>query len=192
MFPETDPVSSARCERHDRWLAAASSSSGKVMRSSGPVSWRNLPAIAGKWVDEWIVRGGDGILGSGVQTSCACPRGACTVRGVDKRALIEQIVASLAGELEGYERSARSAHAEATDEQSKAENKYDTRGLEASYLARGQSRQAAETASALREYQALRAREFGKDEAIDLGAIVTLSRSSRARSVLRGTARRRN
>ena len=61
----------------------------------------------------------------------------------------------LATELEGYARSARAAHAEATDEQSKAENKYDTRGLEASYLAHGQSRQAAETAEALEQFAAL-------------------------------------
>ena len=44
---------------------------------------------------------------------------------------------------------------EATDEQSKAENKYDTRGLEASYLARGQSRQARETEAALEQFAAL-------------------------------------
>src|SRR4051794_24082898 len=97
---------------------------------------------------------------------------------VEKRALIEQIVASLAAELEGYARSARSAHAEATDEQSKAENKYDTRGLEASYLARGQSRQAAETATSLREYQALEPRSFGKGEPIDVGAVVVLKEGS--------------
>ncbi len=91
---------------------------------------------------------------------------------VDKRLLIERIIARLAGELEGYERSARSAHAEATDEQSKAENKYDTRGLEASYLARGQSRHAAETLAAVREYQTLAKRELAAREVIDLGALV--------------------
>src|SRR4030095_10484665 len=70
--------------------------------------------------------------------------------GVDKIALVRQIIAQLDAELEGYARSARTAHAEATHEQSKAENKYDTRGLEASYLAHGQSRLAAATQQARR------------------------------------------
>lgn len=80
----------------------------------------------------------------------------------------------LAAEMEGYARSARAAHAEATDEQSKAENKYDTRGLEASYLARGQSRQVAETAEALEQFAALPLREFGPEDPIELGALVEL------------------
>jgi transcription elongation GreA/GreB family factor len=93
---------------------------------------------------------------------------------LDKQAILQQIIDALLQELEGYERSARNAHAEATDEQSKAENKYDTRGLEASYLARGQSRQAAETMEALGEYQALQPREFATGALIDLGAVVQL------------------
>lgn len=56
---------------------------------------------------------------------------------MDKRALIKKIVAQLEAELALLTKAARSAHAEATHESSKAENKYDTRGLEASYLARG-------------------------------------------------------
>lgn len=91
---------------------------------------------------------------------------------MNKAALVQKIIAQLAAEMEGYARSARAAHAEATDEQSKAENKYDTRGLEASYLARGQSRQAAETAEALEQFAALPLRDFGPDDAIDLSALV--------------------
>ena len=59
---------------------------------------------------------------------------------MNKRALIKKIVARLTDELEVYFRAAHASRAEATHEQSKAENKYDTRGLEASYLAHGQSR----------------------------------------------------
>ena len=93
---------------------------------------------------------------------------------MNKRALVAKIVAQLDAELEGYAQSARSAHAEATDPQSKAENKYDTRGLEASYLAHGQSRQALETAQARQQFVELPLREFGPGEAIDLGALVEL------------------
>jgi len=93
---------------------------------------------------------------------------------LDKRALIQAIVAQLTGELESYARSARATHEEAAHEQSKAENKYDTRGLEASYLAQGQSRQAAEVVQAVSQFETLEALAFGKDDPIDLGALVEL------------------
>ena len=96
---------------------------------------------------------------------------------MNKRAIIEQIIAALTVELEGYTRSARAAHAEATDEQSKAENKYDTRGLEASYLARGQSKQAAEIEAAIAAFEKLDAQACGPGEPIDLGALVELESS---------------
>jgi transcription elongation GreA/GreB family factor len=102
----------------------------------------------------------------------------------NKRALVEKIVAALAGGLDVYAKAARAAHAEATHESSKAENKYDTRGLEASYLARGQSKQAAETIQSIQEFQALILREFSPQEEIDVGAFVELKsrRESRRES----------
>ena len=45
----------------------------------------------------------------------------------------------LSAELQGLERVTQMAIDEATGSESKAENKYDTRGLEASYLAAGQA-----------------------------------------------------
>lgn len=93
---------------------------------------------------------------------------------VNKRALVQKIVAHLAAELAAYAISARAAHEEATHEQSKAENKYDTRGLEASYLARGQSRQAAETVQARQQFEALEIFDFGPDAPIELSALVEL------------------
>ena len=93
---------------------------------------------------------------------------------MNKRALIKKITAKLAGELELYFRAAQFARAEATHEQNKAEHKYDTRGLEASYLARGQSRQAAELEAAIAEFEKLAPRPFARGEAIGLGALVEL------------------
>jgi transcription elongation GreA/GreB family factor len=93
---------------------------------------------------------------------------------VNKRAIIKKITAKLAGELELYFRAAEYARAEATHEQNKAENKYDTRGLEASYLARGQSRQAAELEAAIGEFEKLAGRVFAAGEAIGVGALVEL------------------
>jgi transcription elongation GreA/GreB family factor len=99
---------------------------------------------------------------------------------VNKGEIIQKIVAQLVAELELLMKAARSAHSEATHESSKAENKYDTRGLEASYLARGQSRQAAEVMQAIAEFEKLDARTFGDGEEIDVGALV-LTEAARER-----------
>jgi transcription elongation GreA/GreB family factor len=93
---------------------------------------------------------------------------------MNKRTIIQKIVARLTNELEIYFRAAQFARAEATHESSKAENKYDTRGLEASYLARGQSKQAAEIEAAIAEFEKLPIKKFGTDKPIGLGALVEL------------------
>ncbi len=93
---------------------------------------------------------------------------------MNKRALIDAIVARLTSEQAVYFKAAQAARAEATHEQSKPENKYDTRGLEASYLARGQSRQAAELEASIAAFASLEARAFGEGEPIDVGALVEL------------------
>lgn len=94
---------------------------------------------------------------------------------VDKHALIQKIVASIGEELDLLLKAARTAHAEATHESSRAENKYDTRGLEAAYLARGQSKQAAEAVQAIQEFESLELRGFGAADEIDVGALVELA-----------------
>jgi len=93
---------------------------------------------------------------------------------VNKRALLKKILAQLQDELESFARAARAAHAEATDPQSKAENKYDTRGLEAAYLAGAQSRQAAETQNAIEAFQKMAMKEFKPGDPADLSAVVEL------------------
>ena len=93
---------------------------------------------------------------------------------MNKRALINKIVAKLTSELEVYFRAAQSSRAEASHEQNKPENKYDTRGLEASYLARGQSKQAKELQMAIAEFEKLDARKYADGEAIGLGALIEL------------------
>jgi len=97
---------------------------------------------------------------------------------LNKQAIIKKIVAQLVAELEIYVKAALAARAEATHEQSKAENKYDTRGLEASYLARGQSKQAAEIEQSIEQYQKLTTRAFKPKDPIDLGALVELQTKS--------------
>src|SRR5689334_15661382 len=93
---------------------------------------------------------------------------------MNKRLLLKQIVASLNESLALLEKAARASHAEATHESSKAENKYDTRGLEAAYLAGGQARQVKEIMDAIALYESMAPRDFGPEEPIDLTALVEL------------------
>ena len=93
---------------------------------------------------------------------------------MNKTDLVARIVAHLDAELARYFQAARAAQADATDEQSRAENKYDTRGLEASYLAHGQSRQAMETGQAREQFMALDTRDFPPGEPIGIGALIEL------------------
>ena len=98
---------------------------------------------------------------------------------MNKRELLDRIFARLQAELELLTTAALATHAEATDEENKAEDKYDTRGLEASYLAHGQSKAAEETALALAQFQALALRDFTAAEPIGLGALVALEGPAR-------------
>src|SRR5438477_12381280 len=91
-----------------------------------------------------------------------------------KAELIKQIIASLTESLSVLENAARASHAEATHESSKAESKYDTRGLEAAYLAGGQARQAKEILDSIKLYEAMAVKDFAPDEPIDLTALVEL------------------
>jgi transcription elongation GreA/GreB family factor len=93
---------------------------------------------------------------------------------MNKKQLLKKIVEALRENLEMLHKAARASHAEATHESSKAENKYDTRGLEAAYLAGGQARQAKEILDSIATYESLGARDFDPNEPIDLSAVVEM------------------
>ena len=93
---------------------------------------------------------------------------------MDKAWLTQKIAASLRDSLAVLDKAARASRAEATHESSKAESKYDTRGLEAAYLADGQARQAKEIMASVKLYESLATREFAPDEPVDLTALVEL------------------
>ena len=93
---------------------------------------------------------------------------------MQKVELIKTIITSLTETLGVLEKAARASHAEATHESSRAENKYDTRGLEAAYLAGGQARQAKEILDCIKVYQSLTTKDFAAGEPIELTALVEL------------------
>lgn len=93
---------------------------------------------------------------------------------MNKTILIRKIAERLRENFTVLQQAAQASRAEATHESSKADNKYDTRGLEASYLARGQSRQASEILDAIQLYEALTPQDFTSRDAVALTAAVTL------------------
>lgn len=92
-----------------------------------------------------------------------------------KAALLDLVRQHLADRMATMEAAAREAHAAASDPDSKAESKYDTRSLEASYLAAGQAAQLAEWAAAVTRMAAFDAPDFDPADPIVSGALVELS-----------------
>jgi transcription elongation GreA/GreB family factor len=93
---------------------------------------------------------------------------------MNKAQIIKTIIARLTENLGVLENAARASHQEATHESSKAESKYDTRGLEAAYLAGGQARQAKEIQDSIQLYQTLPLLTFAAGDRIDVTALVEL------------------
>jgi len=79
----------------------------------------------------------------------------------------------------------KASHEAATHAESKAENKYDTRGLEAAYLADGQRRRLHEIEQALSSYRNFPVRT-PDPESIKLGALVVLETAGERRWVFLG------
>ncbi|MGE9270450.1 MAG: transcription elongation factor GreAB [Verrucomicrobiales bacterium] len=92
-----------------------------------------------------------------------------------KNELLDLIRKEMREQLARLTAAAKDAHAAATDPDAQAEGKYDTRSLEASYLASGQARQLEELTESLRVLESFTPREYGLEEAIDAGALVETS-----------------
>ena len=93
---------------------------------------------------------------------------------ISKRVIIQRIVEQLTEQLAALAGASRAMHADASDEQNKAEDQYDTRGLESAYLASSQARLATETEQALTTYQSLAPEKFSIKTPIALTALVEL------------------
>jgi transcription elongation GreA/GreB family factor len=93
---------------------------------------------------------------------------------MDKFALTRSIISQLEAELALQTEAALGSREEATDEESRAEDKYDMRSQSAAYLAAGQAKLATEIASALAAWKALTLRVFGPGDEIAAGALVKL------------------
>lgn len=93
---------------------------------------------------------------------------------MDKFLLQQQVLDRLAEDLLQVEQALRVAHETATHEENIAENKYDTLGLEAAYLATGQARRAEAIRQAMAQWRQFRPRPYDASQGIQLGALVRL------------------
>ncbi|WP_271273732.1 GreA/GreB family elongation factor [Aliamphritea hakodatensis] len=93
---------------------------------------------------------------------------------MSKHTLIAAVIGQLQADLAVCEQAANEAHQAATHEESVAENQYDTLGLEASYLAEGQSRRVAEIQQEIAAWQALPETGFYEDDPVISGCLVML------------------
>lgn len=93
---------------------------------------------------------------------------------MDKFLLQQTVLDRLAEDLQQTEQAARAAHETATHEENIAENKYDTLGLEAAYLATGQARRAEAIRQAMARWRQFRPRPFDAARGVEVGALVCL------------------
>ncbi|WP_397451967.1 GreA/GreB family elongation factor [Pseudomonas sp. NA-150] len=92
----------------------------------------------------------------------------------NKSVVLDLIIARLKVDLDLLQRAAQSAYETATHEENIAENKYDTLGLEASYLATGQARRVEEIRQSLVQFQNLSLKPFDEQRGIQIGDLISL------------------
>ncbi|MBE7454929.1 MAG: GreA/GreB family elongation factor [Kofleriaceae bacterium] len=96
------------------------------------------------------------------------------MRAPDKAALCAELMAQLEAALAAATAAHQATVEGATHAESRAESDKDTRALEQTYLARGQALRVVELQAALADLAAWRPRRFAADDAVALGAVVTV------------------
>lgn len=99
---------------------------------------------------------------------------------IDKNELYQRVLNTLKDLVDNARAAVMRAYETATHEENIAENKYDTLGLEAAYLAEGQARRLTECESDLQAFKNIAPRRFDPDAPISVGALVQLEDESGA------------
>lgn len=98
---------------------------------------------------------------------------------MNKAVLVEAICRQLEVDLEAMKIAAKATHDAATNEESTPENEYDTRALEASYLAGAQAKRTVEIERQLTAVRKVEIKKFGKDEPIAASALVEVEHNGK-------------
>jgi hypothetical protein len=99
---------------------------------------------------------------------------------MDKALLLTDILTALSTAQTQALHAAAEAHQTATHAENVAENKYDTLGLEAAYLAHGQSQRVLACGAELTAFQRLRPTPWPTGDSIDVGALICLDSADTA------------
>ena len=94
---------------------------------------------------------------------------------IDKQKLILLVCEQLEKDLMALKAAALATYEAATNEESKPENEYDTRGLEASYLAGAQAKRVADIEELLYSYKDTKIKNFSASEPISSTALVEVN-----------------
>ena len=94
---------------------------------------------------------------------------------MNKKNLIDGFTSLIERELSAIEAAARATLEAATHPESKAENKYDTRGLEASYLAGAQAKRVSEMQEVLGLFRTLAFKDLDPDDPVQSTALVEVN-----------------
>ncbi|MBI3543561.1 MAG: GreA/GreB family elongation factor [Deltaproteobacteria bacterium] len=98
---------------------------------------------------------------------------------MNKKDVVARIQEYLGDELKTVEAAAKAALEAARHEESKPEDEYDTRAIEAGYLAGAQAKRAEDIRAQLHMYKFLPVRDYGKDDVACPGALVELEHKGR-------------
>ncbi|MCB0392769.1 MAG: GreA/GreB family elongation factor [Bdellovibrionales bacterium] len=98
---------------------------------------------------------------------------------MDKLKIVKLVLDELDKRVNILVQAALDAKDAATNEESKAENKYDTRGLEASYLAGAQAQRANELVDSIRKLKELKITHYSDNDEINITSLVEVMDDSR-------------
>lgn len=94
------------------------------------------------------------------------------MKNIHKDILLQKLIEQAEAELKLIAQAAQNTYEIATHEENKPENEYDTRGLEASYLAGAQAERVNEMKDVIIIWKSLKIKPFSKTDVIALTALV--------------------
>lgn len=99
-----------------------------------------------------------------------------------KQEILNQLISKLKGEMEQIEASAKANKDFATDQEFKAESKYDTRSLEAGYLASAEAMRVEDLKLEIQMLEEVDLKLSAKSEEVCIGSLVNLRHKDQDRS----------
>lgn len=107
-----------------------------------------------------------------------------TLLDMDKKQVVAAFIEQLESDLMAMKQAAKATHEAATNEESKPENEYDTRALEASYLAGAQAQRAGEIDETLSYFRTTDFKELSPKDPIQATALVVVKINGKTNNLL--------